>query len=457
MSNFRSIVEGGYCVGCGTCKNISGFKGAIKLDKYGMYIPSTLEQLPIVEKQILKICPFSNEGPNEDDISKKLFKDETKFNDKIGYYKNLYAGHVQLNDYRAKGTSGGVITWLLASLLKLKKVDYVIHIQESNIEGKLFEYKISKTIEEVKNGAKSRYYPIELSEVLDIVQNQPGKYALVGLPCFIKSVRRLSKIDNTIDERIKLYIGLVCGHLKSTGFAESLAWQCGVKPNELKNIDFRVKLPDSPAHSYGTSVKSSNLEQTVPVKSLIGSNWGHNFFRNPACNFCDDVFAETADICVGDAWLEQYSQDSKGTSVVVVRNKLIDGLISEAIESNQLAFDSLSEEDVIQSQAGGLRDRREGLAYRLFLKEQEGSWVPRKRVQPNNSHIGKNRKKIYELREESSIESQTVWFETKKQNNLNIFINYSKSFNRNYKKYNFPLISRVKNRMKTLITKMVMK
>lgn len=39
-----------------------------------------------------------------------------------------------------------------------------------------------------------------------------------------------------------------------------------------------------------------------------------------ACDFCDDVFAETADIALGDAWLPEYVQDGNGTNVVVTRN-----------------------------------------------------------------------------------------------------------------------------------------
>ena len=38
---------------------------------------------------------------------------------------------------------------------------------------------------------------------------------------------------------------------------------------------------------------------------------------NPACEFCDDVVGETADMSVGDAWLPGYVSDWRGTSVVV--------------------------------------------------------------------------------------------------------------------------------------------
>ena len=43
-----------------------------------------------------------------------------------------------------------------------------------------------ETPEEVLAGAKSRYYPIEMSKVMDFIKNNEGRYAFVGIPCFIK-------------------------------------------------------------------------------------------------------------------------------------------------------------------------------------------------------------------------------------------------------------------------------
>ena len=58
----------------------------------------------------LKACPFSDAGPNEDVIGEKLYGHDCVHDPRLGYYKNLYIGYVAENDFRAKGTSGGVIT-----------------------------------------------------------------------------------------------------------------------------------------------------------------------------------------------------------------------------------------------------------------------------------------------------------------------------------------------------------
>ena len=168
--------------------------------------------------------------------------------------------------------------------------------------------------------------------MISLIRNQTGRYAIVGIPCFIKSVRLLTRTDEVLKERIKFCIGLICGHLKSSRFAEMLAWECGISPQGLEAIDFRTKLDERAANHYGVTVTGIIDDKRVekispPVNEMFGTNWGFGFFKYKACDYCDDVVAETADVTIGDAWLPQYSNDSKGTNVVIVRNPIIKDII----------------------------------------------------------------------------------------------------------------------------------
>jgi hypothetical protein len=156
------------------------------------------------------------------------------------------------------------------------------------------------------------------------------------------------------------------------------------------------------ASDYGIEVTGRKASETVsqvrPMSELYGRDWGQGLFKYLACEYCDDVFGETADVSVGDAWLPQYASDWRGTNVVVVRHPLIDQLVKEAVAGGRLRFDALPVETVVQSQAAGLRHRREGLAYRLWLNDQVHQWRPTKRVQASNRGIESPRRKIYRLR-----------------------------------------------------------
>jgi len=462
MTDLNIIINEGFCIGCGLCTYVTRGTVPISLNTLGMYQVDLGRAVTLAAKaneKILQVCPFSNEGLNEDLIGQKLFEGHCSYDSRIGYYKDLYIGYALEGEFRKKGTSGGVITWLLTELMKSGEIDAVAHVQKVDApeDGVLFRYGISRSIEEVKRGAKSRYYPIEMSRVLEHIRKTPGRYAVVGLPCFIKAVRQLSEIDPIIKERVTYCIGLVCGHLKSTGLSECFAWQSNIEPGQLEEIDFRVKLEDRAASHYGVYMRGGGREEMKPVRGFMGGNWGHNLFRYPACDFCDDVFSETADISVGDAWLPQYEQDSKGSSVIVLRNIELSQLIKSAIEMGGVAFDESSAEKIGQSQAGGLRDRREGLAYRLWMKQSAQEWSPTKRIAPCRKGVSSQRQKLYRLRFKMGRESHQAWQKAKCDGNMDIFTSFFNKANVKYKKAYFTLRQRVKYSLSLVILRFAKK
>lgn len=216
---FETVIDGGYCVGCGACASVSGSPVKMELNSHGQFVASidSADAHPFSDSPVQKVCPFSNKSLNEDEISQELFGEFAKHHNKIGHYLATYAGYVSEGEFRDRGSSGGMGTWIVSRLLSEDLVDGVIHVhqrQPSDNDPRLFQYQISTTVEQVQKGAKSRYYPIELSQVIQIVREQPGRYAIVGIPCFIKAVRLLARQDPLISERIKFCVGLVCGHLK---------------------------------------------------------------------------------------------------------------------------------------------------------------------------------------------------------------------------------------------------
>ncbi|MFA0071448.1 Coenzyme F420 hydrogenase/dehydrogenase, beta subunit C-terminal domain, partial [Vibrio breoganii] len=96
--------------------------------------------------------------------------------------------------------------------------------------------------------------------------------------------------------------------------------------------------------------------------------------------FCDDVFAETADVVLGDAWLPEYVHDGSGTNVLVVRSDDIFNMIEAAIEEGRVKLDGIKIERAIASQDAGIRHRKHALSYRLQLEKEKGNWTPPKRV-----------------------------------------------------------------------------
>lgn len=379
----ETVVSGGYCIGCGACGAFSRGAISIELTEFGEYQAAIPTNAGYDGPDIREVCPFSDLAVDETALAGALFGVDSSFDSNIGYYRGLYAGHVTTGDFRSQGSSGGVGSWIASQLLDKSMVDHVIHVRPGPVG---FEFAISSTVADVLAGAKSRYFPIEMSEVLTEVSNRPGRYAIVGLPCFIKAFRLLSRVEPVIAERIRFTVGLVCGHLKSAKFADFLAWQMGVVPGQLKDIDFRHKRPDRPAPDYAVRVESRcGHSEVTPLRELFGHKWGYGLFKYAACDFCDDVMAETADITIGDAWLPDFDQDPMGTNIIVVRTPEFEHLIQEGRRNAELALTEIDATAVAASQAGGLRHRRMGLAYRLFRKDQAGEWRPPKRIAASNT------------------------------------------------------------------------
>lgn len=455
---YNTVVKGDYCIGCGVCASVANKSVIMKTDEYGKMTPNfNFDNIDgSVLDKIEKVCPFSNESLNEDQIGEELYGKTGTYVDKLGFINSTYAGYVIERNYRDLGSSGGLGTWLVNHLLQEQIVDYVIHVGDripTKADNRLFEYRISKTENDVLKGAKSKYYPIELSGILKIVLKKPGNYVLVGVPCFIKSIRNLSKNNSLIKERIKYTVGLVCGHLKSSGFSEMLAWQVGVTPEELMKIDFRNKLKDYGANQYGITASRKFGDKQIdvdsgPVNEMYGTDWGTGMFKYKACDFCDDVTAETADITIGDAWLPEYVSDPKGTNIIIVRNIDFVEILKNAVGKGLIHLETVATDKVIESQSSGVFHRRDGLAYRLSETDKNEVWRPKKRVEPSDKLPNKI-KKIQNLRVELYKQSHISFLNAKNNRSFEIFKQEMEPLMIRYKKlYKTSFLKRIRRKLK---------
>jgi coenzyme F420-reducing hydrogenase beta subunit len=404
----KQIVRSGLCIGCGIC--VADGTGQMVFDRFGQYKPSGPPQwFRRPSHEFSARCPFSPSAANEDEIGAEMFAGADHRSNTLGNFVAAYVGYVTENGFREEASSGGMTSWILAQLLRVGAIDAAVHVKSGERSGSapLFSYQVSRTEEEIRFGAKSRYYPVHLAEVLKIVRDIPGRYAVVGVPCFIKALQLLRRQDPVIRERIVFCVGLFCGHMKSARLVESFAWQMNIALEQVQEMEFRRKRVDRPATTYTVAfrLKDGRLLEKDWTEMADG-DWTAGFFQNSACNFCDDVVAEVADVSLGDAWVEPYSSDGRGTNVVIVRSPTAHLLIKAGIAAKQLELTEVDAGFVEQTQAGGFRQRREGLAYRLRFACPRIE--PRKRVEPNSASLTWRRKIVYRTRSAISKWSHRV-------------------------------------------------
>ncbi len=412
QNSIFNVIQNDLCVGCGACL-YRNQESELKMgwNREGFLIPTSENKQYLVSNDSIKVCPFNpfpdKDVRTEDELAKIFLNDTPNIHPKVGKYYNTYVGYSE--QFRLTSSSGGIATYILSELFDKNIIDAVITVGEG--EGNHYKYKLIKNKEELLSTSKTKYYPVTMADTLNELERYNGKVAIVGIGCFIKAIRLLQYYNPELKEKIVFTIGIICGGLKSKFFAEYLAAKAGINNNEFIKPQFRIKDYDSNAgdYSFGCIDKKGN-EKLLKMRK-VGDMWGTGMFKCNACDFCDDVTTELADISLGDAWIHPYNKDGKGTNVIVTRSILSDNLIKEGIQSKKLNIKELPFETFLSSQQGSYNHRHKGLLFRIKVAKKKGCQIPPKRF--SNQHINIDFKIVQRIRLKLRRESLKLWMKNR--------------------------------------------
>ena len=361
MNVVEEVVAKNWCIGCGMCAAVCSEKHLeIRWNDRGEYVPVEIEESGKCSARCsvcYRICPAHGYTKNATEIGRCRYGgvEGIQHRDETGYFLSSYVGYSER--HRARGASGGMATWMLEKLMETGEVDAVAAVSAGSDPDRLFEFKICWTPEEIRGCSRSSYYPVEVSQVIQYILTNSGRYAVIGLPCVCKAVRLAQDVMPKLRRRIKFLLGLSCGHQCSRFFAEYICALGGGRPSELKEIIFRTKDFSELASNIGFEFRSGEGADEISGQVLwydgVNIVYENGYFQLPGCFHCDDVFAECADVVFMDAWLPEYVTDPKGTSLVIVRRPELDALLCanpniSGIEINR----------VIESQRAALKRKR---------------------------------------------------------------------------------------------------
>lgn len=343
VSTIEEVVKNGLCTGCGTCISLCPLT-AIKLYKdevRGIYIPK-VDTVKCKQCGLCyQVCP--GENVNFPELNKAIFNKESMPGELIGNYLQCYTGYSTDYNIRYNSTSGGLITSILIYALKEHLIDgaLVTRMKKDNpLEPEPF---IARTREEIIEAAKSKYCPVPANIALREIVSSKGKFAVVGLPCHIHSIRKAELINESLREKIVLHLGLFCSKTPTFKGIEYFLWKNKLQKEDIVNISFR-----------GNGWPGGLTINTRDGKSLFFpffEMWGSvSLFSQKRCTLCYDQSAEMADMSFGDAWLPELSSDKSGISVIVVRNNLSVNIINKMISENYVNLNEISSSIVNRSQ-----------------------------------------------------------------------------------------------------------
>lgn len=385
------IVDADICIGCGICASICPSTSLkMEMNEFGEYKPRVLGECSGCGL-CLKVCPFNDNQDNEDTLGQRLYDEasEVRHESSLGYLRKCYVGYVTDEKDRLSSASGGLASFVLKTLLNSKSVDGVITAMPTYESVPLFGFQIIASSEQLDEARGSVYYPLQMADVLrEVITGPERRYAITALPCFAKAIRLAQQVNPELKRRIKFILGLTCGGCPNAQFTQLLSCTAGLANPE--RVNYRSKQEAEQANDYRFVCHTGNkVGRPLPLSSVFGFMWENGLFFHRSCDFCDDVFAELADMTFMDAWLSKYIPNSKGTSLSVCRNQYLEQLIEDQIKRGFLSVYEIPDELVLKSQDSVIQYKGAKLGFRLHSAQQLSDYVPVKRVNPafqNQTH-----------------------------------------------------------------------
>lgn len=333
------------CNGCGICAAICPQDAiAMQRDCQGLYTPR-INRLKCSRCMLCaRCCPavptcFIDKQSNQIlDISDEHL---------LGPCLRAYAGYSTSEDIRYKAASGGIVTSLLLSALENGTIDSALTVELS--EDDPFEARavVARNKQKILQSMSSKYLPVEFSTALKqiIRDNSVVRIGIVGLPCHIEGIRRASLAIPNLRKKIVFTIGLFCKQTKDLRFTDLVLTKMGLKREEVQKIKFRG---DGWPGYIRVTLKNRDIVR-YPYEAF-NPLWG-TFSCSPVhCQLCSSPLAESADVSVGDAWLDEYRGDKMGVSLFLVRTKVGLEIADQAIRDRRIYVESVEPSRVVEAQ-----------------------------------------------------------------------------------------------------------
>lgn len=366
--NIEGVVGSGLCTQCGTCVALCP-RGAI-----GTAWSVSTGYLMRVDTALCNDCGICVDvcpGEGLDFTRAASWREANEgapFQDFLGPWRGLHVGWASDEQTRYQGASGGMATAILQGALTHDLIDAAILCRMGPEEPVRAEAVIARTAEEIAECRGSKYNVVATNTMLRWVLDEPGRYALVGLPCHIQGFRLARARSARLRERVVFTLGIFCASSFRPRVTEIEALRAGLDPRQLSRVSYRG--PDWPGPLH--------LEtRTGDVSETELSTYFPRFVRTGSplrCRLCPDALAELADLSVGDTWLPQH-EGTPGVSDLVIRTPTGERLIDTIAPEWLTLFDSTPAE-IQQTQEETRRMKRDRYRGRMWLRKLAGRPVP---------------------------------------------------------------------------------
>ena len=339
----EKVLNKGICVTCGACVGLCPY-----FDYYEGRVV-VMDRCDSDTWRCLQLCPRAD---YEETSLDRVISNEVHTT-RIGSFKKTLIARSKAERIRERAQYGGIVSALLIYALDKGLIKSAVLTDRGN--GMSPAGMLARNESAVLNCGGSRYTASGSLAVLNrAIRQKEEKLAMVGLPCQMEALARMSLLKPDGEERsgpISVKIGLFCTwaldfrqlseYLKSIGM---------VKPIEKYDI------PPPPSQEF--QILAEEGWKTFPLEDIRAC-------IQKGCTLCQDMTAEWADISVGTV------EGLEGWNTVVVRSNTGSDLISAAIEDDILEVDSLPEENLEHLNEASSNKRERAVKYKEEMRQKE--------------------------------------------------------------------------------------
>jgi coenzyme F420 hydrogenase subunit beta len=294
-----------------------------------------------------------------------------------GPIRTIARGWSTDEDLRFRSAAGGAMTALGCFLLETGKVDAVVHVRASATRPMETEALVSRTPEEVRSGAQSRYGPAApLRHVMQLL-DEGLRFAVLGKPCDMAAIRNLARVDDRVEEQVPYLVTIFCGGVPTLHTARKIAAYHGVDEDEVAVFRWRGNGWPGPTHVETTDGRVYDLTYDK-VWYSDDVPWTYDIqFR---CKICPDAIGELSDVSCPDSWVmvdgEPSHEEGDGANLFIARTEVGEALVAEAAAAGAIELEPFTVEELDRQHADHVTRKIENPA-RVRALGMEGEPEPR--------------------------------------------------------------------------------
>ncbi len=328
------------CTGCSACTEACAFPDDTGISPIQLILNGNNLFVPRINSDTCTTCMACYKAcPTED----KIFNEDITFSNYQKKIGKSYFGYTLDQEHRYEAATAGISTEIASFLLETKQVDGVV----SSYQNKKNEIvtQIFTDIKEVKKTRGSIYRQVPLlnglAEKIEIGKHK--KLLVIGLPCHIAGLKTLHQTNKYLKKNIEfITIALFCKQTKTEEFSKMQ--RSLLKGRVNQRIDYRGKgWPGITRIEGGNTLPSSHIK--------LGLMWSSFAFTPDYCFTCSDPIGVNADISIGDAWLEKYYHDNKGSSLFVANTLIGEIIIEKMLIEKKIYASEETTSNIIASQS----------------------------------------------------------------------------------------------------------